>query len=256
MRGIACKDHPTMNEARHAAALEGVKAVPFLFEWHAFAQHRADIGFDILVADARFAIDVPAKLEVETPDIVGLFVKERRLAAIEGRIEPEPAFGRAVALHLDVGDQEIVLEDATLEFKAQQIAHRGTIAVAGQQPAGFDAVGAVGGLHLDPDDVAILLDTGQRMAPTYLRIGHGRERFGQDRFGMILLEIDERRHLLVLHRQEIVLVNRLLAVSPEHLALFPDHALGDHCVGNAQPVEDFKRPLRVANGLRTRRNEI
>src|SRR5437868_11781960 len=124
MRAVACKNHAVMNEASHATALEGVDAVPLRREPHTLAQHAADQGFDILRSDACAAIDVPAELKVEPPDIVGLLVKQRRLARIEGRIEPEPALGRARLLYFDIGNEKVVLEDAPVEIQAHHFAYR------------------------------------------------------------------------------------------------------------------------------------
>ena len=44
----------------------------------------------------RVRIGVGAELKVDAPDVVGLLVQQRRLAVMEGRVEPEPALGREV----------------------------------------------------------------------------------------------------------------------------------------------------------------
>ena len=40
----------------------------------------------------------------------GLAMHERRLSGMKCRLEPEPAFGRQIRRHADIGNQEFVLE--------------------------------------------------------------------------------------------------------------------------------------------------
>ena len=70
-----------------------------------------------------FLVDVPAKLEIDAPYAVRLLVQQGRLAAVEGRVEPEPALGREVGVHHHVGDQKVVLEDAADEIEAEHGAY-------------------------------------------------------------------------------------------------------------------------------------
>ena len=144
---VARKDHAAMDEAVHAQAGEGVDAGPFQLEGRVLAQQGADAGNDVLGLFLFLGIGVPAQLEVDAPDIVGLAVQQHALARVEGRVEPEPALGGEFGMHLHVGDQEAVAEDAAMAFLAQQAAQRRARAVAGQDPLRIDAVAAVGRLH-------------------------------------------------------------------------------------------------------------
>ena len=45
-------------------------------------------------------VGVPAELQVDAPDVVGLLVQQRRLAGVERRVEPEPALGGKSAVIL------------------------------------------------------------------------------------------------------------------------------------------------------------
>ena len=64
------------------------------------------------------------KLQIDPPDIVGLLVQQRRAPGMERRIEPEPALGRKLRRHLDVGDQELILEHLGGEFRAHHLPQR------------------------------------------------------------------------------------------------------------------------------------
>ncbi len=100
-------------------------------------------------------IGIPAELEIDSPDIVGLPVQQHALVAMERRIEPEPALGGEAGLHLDVGDQEAVLETAAVAFQAEQTAQRRARAVAGDDMVGSQFVGAIRRLDPQPDMIVM-----------------------------------------------------------------------------------------------------
>ncbi len=93
MRGIAGKNHPAMGEALHAPALEFVERDPLEFEI-AMADHPLDARPHALRLLLQFRIGIGPELQIDAPDVVGLFVQQRGLPGMEGRIEPEPTFGR------------------------------------------------------------------------------------------------------------------------------------------------------------------
>ena len=110
MRRVAQEKHPPVPEALHALAAEGVDADPFERERSRFTQHGTNAGDDAVGLLLDIRIGIPTKLEVDAPDIVGLPMQQHRLVRVEGRVEPEPALGREIGLHLHVGDEEAVAE--------------------------------------------------------------------------------------------------------------------------------------------------
>src|SRR2546430_1182226 len=65
-------------------------------------------------------VGVGAKLQIDTPNVVGLAMHQGRLAGMKGRREPEAALGRKLGRHVDVGDEEFVLEGDASEVEAEQ----------------------------------------------------------------------------------------------------------------------------------------
>ena len=64
------------------------------------AEQRLHARDDALGLLLLVRVGVPAELEVDAPDVVGLPVQQHALARVERRVEPEPALGRHVVLHL------------------------------------------------------------------------------------------------------------------------------------------------------------
>ena len=89
------------------------------------AEHRAQPRHDPLGLPLLVRIGVPAELEVDAPDVVGLAVQQRRLVRMERRIEPEPALGREIRFHVDVGDQEAVAEHLPFRIRGRASAAPG-----------------------------------------------------------------------------------------------------------------------------------
>ena len=84
-------------------------------------------------SELPFAIDVPAELEIEPPDIVRLLVQQSGLTAREGWVEPEPAFRRTRRLHADIGDEEMVLENLAGEIQPQHRSNGAAAAIRGNR---------------------------------------------------------------------------------------------------------------------------
>ena len=146
------------------------------------------------------------ELQVDPPDVVGLLVQQRGAAGMERRIEPEPALGRKRRRHLDVGDQELVLEHLACEFRAHHLPQRRARAVAGDDI-----------LRMQPIRTVRRLDRQQRhgrcaaRAPSPCCASAGRWREAPDAvdqigLGIELLQVDEGRPLVALLRQQVELV--------------------------------------------------
>ena len=130
MRGIAGEDHAAVQKAVHPAALEFVERDPFELEL-VVAEHARDPRPHVLRPLLDDGIGIRMELQIDPPDIVGLLVQQRRTPGMKRRIEPEPALGRKFRGHLDVGDQELVLEHLAGEFRADHLPQRRARAVAG-----------------------------------------------------------------------------------------------------------------------------
>ena len=151
MRGIAGEEHATVAEMLHPPAGERVDARPFDLEIGRLAQHRAEPRQDALGLLLLVGVGVPAELEVDAPDVVGLPVQQRRLVRMERRIEPEPALRREIGRHVNVGDQEAVAEHLPFPLQPEQLPHalrEPSAAISQSQPSAIFAVGR-GDRHVD-----------------------------------------------------------------------------------------------------------
>ena len=138
MRGIAGKDHPAMDELVHPPALEFVQRDPFEIEL-VMAEHARDPRPHVLRQLFDRRIGKTIELQIDPPDVVGLLVQQRGASGMEWRIEPEPALGRKRGRHLDVGDQELILEHLPCEFRTHHLPQRGSGAVAGDDDTAHSA---------------------------------------------------------------------------------------------------------------------
>ncbi len=120
MGAVAREQHAAVAERRHAQAGEGVDADPFQLELGVLAEQRLHARDDALGLALGHRVGVPAELEVDAPDPVGLAVQQHGLVRVEGRVEPEPALGGEVGLHAHVGDQEAVAEGLAAALVAEQ----------------------------------------------------------------------------------------------------------------------------------------
>ena len=108
------------------------------------------------------------------------------------------------------------------------------------------AVGAV--RRLDPEFrmIRVRRDADHAVLPAQMETRHAKCAVDQHLLDMELLEIDEGRHLVPGFRQEVEGVKLALALKDPAPA--PGDALLHHRRGTAQPVEDFQRLLREADG--------
>ena len=75
MRRVAGEQHPPVAEFFHAPALEGVDRHPFELELDTLAEHRLEARDHPLRLLLLLAVDVPAELQIDAPDVVGLLVQ-------------------------------------------------------------------------------------------------------------------------------------------------------------------------------------
>ena len=166
---------------------------------------------------------------------------------MERRIEPEPALGRKLGLHLHVGDQEAVAEHLPFPFEPHQVAQRAACAVGRDHVVGFDAVATVRRLDLEPRRRRILLDA-DRLVPPAHPVAERRKPVDQRFLEVVLLQIDEGRPLVARLRQQVELVGEL--VVKVDLADFPADAARADRLAAAEPIEHLQRTLGIADRAR------
>ena len=175
-------------------------------------------------------------------------MQQHALARVEGRVEPEPALGRAFGKHRffehHVGDQEAVLKNAACHVQAEHAAHGAARAVGHHQPVGVQRVAAVCGVDLDDRAVALRLDGHHLVPPAQVQILKRLGSFDQALFQVVLLQVDHARAAVVGLGLQVELEDFFIAV--EGAADVPRHTLGDDGLTAAQPVQDFQRALGVA----------
>ena len=223
VRRIAGEQHATDPKVRHARAGEGVDARPFELELRVFhrrpGQQRLDPRHDVLGAFLDLGVGVPAELEVDAPDAVGLHVQQHALLRMKFGIEPEPALGGKVDLHPHIGDQETVAKDATFALLAGQPPQRRAAAVASHHMVGHEFVRAVGRVHREHRVVSALLDAGHGVLPAQVdqrQLGGTLREIALD---VVLLQVDERRSRMPFVGEQVELVD--LRIAEEHSAHVP-----------------------------------
>src|SRR4029079_5002513 len=95
----------------HAPAAECIHAHPLELKRSLGTQHRFDARDHPFRLALELRIGVPAELEVDAPDIVGLSMQQRRLPWVERRVEPEPALGRENRLHFYIRGPGAIAEN-------------------------------------------------------------------------------------------------------------------------------------------------
>ena len=142
---------------------------------------------------------------------------------MERRIEPEPALGREIRRHVDVGDQEAVAEHLAFGVEAQHVAHRAARAVAHDQPVAGQRVVAVGCGDPQPHRRVVVRRRRPPCASSASRRRAATRTPHHAFLEVVLLQVDERGAVMPGFRQQVELVRELVAV--EHLADVPAHAL-------------------------------
>ena len=138
-----------------------------------------------------------------------------------------------------------------MAFLADQLAHRRTRAVAGDEPVGMQRVCAVGGLYVQDHAVVALLHAGDLVLPAQIDIGFPPRLLVQIAFGVVLLQVDEGRAAVAGFGQQVEAPHFLFA--EEDLAHVPRHAFVDHALAHAQAVPDFQCALGETDGAGTGR---
>ena len=194
-----------MDELVHPPALELVERDPFELEI-LVAEHARDARPHVFRPLFDGGIGIRMQLQVDAPDVVRLLVQQRGAAGVERRVEPEPAFGRECRRHLDVGDQELVLEHFPREFRAHHLPQRRARAVAGDDEIGLDPVRTIRRLDRQRDMVVALLQRGHLVAPAQIDRGQFLHPIHQIAFGIELLQVDEGGPLVSRFRQQVELI--------------------------------------------------
>ncbi len=238
MRGIAGKNHAAMDELVHPPALEFVQRDPFEIEL-VVPKHARDPRPHILRQFFDSGIGKTIELQINPPDVVGLLVQQRGAPGVERRIEPEPALGRKRGCHLDVGDQELVLEHLALKFRTHHLSQRRARAVAGDDILRIQPIRTIRRLDRQSHVVVARLEPRHLVAPAQVDCGKLADAVDQIGLGIELLQVDKSRPLVPLLGQQIELVEQLLTV--KDLADAPHHALVDHALADAEPVPEFER---------------
>ena len=241
MRCVAREQHAPVPERGHALALERVDRRPGDLEGRLFAEHGFQARDDALGLPLLDVISLRPELEVDAPHVVRLLVQENRLAFVEGWLEMEPALGREIRLHLDVDDEEAVVEDLSLEAEAEHVAKRRARAIGGNQPIGFDGISAIGRLDADFDVVPASIEPHDLVAPPQIDERQLSHPLDQISLEVILLQVDEGRALVAGLRQEVEAVHE--RVVEEHLADLPADALPHHALADANRIAHLESAL-------------
>ena len=157
---------------------------------------------------------------------------------MEGRREPEPALRGKIGLHLDIGDQEAFLEVAPLEIQPELAADPAVRAVTGKKIVTAKRIGAVRCLDLGGDACFVLADRQHPVLEAKVdQTRKVRTAFDQILLDVILLQVDEGRELVPVFRQQVEIIDLLIAaIDPAEL---PGDAFFEHAVADAETVENL-----------------
>ena len=182
-----------------------------------------------------------AELEIDAPDVIGLAVQQRRVVAMERRIEPEPALRRKVRRHVNIGDEETVVKHLAFALHAEHGADRALRAVGDDEPVGVHAIFPVRGRHGERNPVGVRRHADDAVAPAQVDLRQLGRPFNQELLDVVLLQVDERRPMVSGLGQQVELVH--LFAAKEHAADTPAHAFLHQPFGAAEPIEDFECAL-------------
>ena len=144
MRAVAREDHPAMHEVRQPAALERV-------DRHQSSRKSAcpttrAIRGDHTVSGLRSASGSASQPSCRSirQMLSGCLCSSADWPLLNGGSNQNQRSAGRSRLHLDIGDQEVVLEQLALEIEAQHPADRRIRAVAGDQLVGLELIGPSG----------------------------------------------------------------------------------------------------------------
>ena len=189
------------------------------------------------------------------------------MRAVEGGVEPEPALGRTIELHLHIGDQEAVAKHAAGAVLTCQCAQRRAAAVASNDMLGTQRIRPVWRVDRQKRMLVVLLDADDLVIPAQVDSRQLGGALSQVAFDVVLLQVDERRPKLGRPArfgrlgwlaaglgEQVEPVD--LCVAEEHLADVPRDTLVDHALPAAESVEDLERALGEANRARAGRQRV
>ena len=238
MRGIACEDHPALDEALHHPAGEGIDTGPLVFPGGGGAEHLAQTAVDVFRLLLLLRIGIAAELEVHAQHVVGLAVQQHGIGRVERRIEPEAPLLRQLAGETDVSDQELVVKDLPGERQPEQVSHRAAHAIAGDQPFGVQRVAPVRRLDFDLNRLKAWSHTHDLVAEPAFDQRLGEAAVVEILLDVVLLQVHEGGELVAGFRRQIEVIDRLVAEID--FALLPGDPLVDHAPGDAETVPGFE----------------
>ena len=122
------------------------------------------------------------------------------------RVEPEPALGRKFRRHLDVGDQELILEHLPRKLRAHHLPQRRAGAVAGDDKPRVQPIGTIRRLDRQSHMVVALFQGDHLVAPAQVDRGKLLDAIDQIGLRVELLQVDEGRALVAFLRQQVELI--------------------------------------------------
>ena len=252
VRGIAGEQHAAVAEMLHAPALERVDARPFDLEFarRARASRAAAAGCAPAASRLSGSASQPSwKSTRHTSSACRCSSAD--WFGMERRIEPEPALGREIGLHVDVGDQEAVAEHLPFRTRARASAapgcarRRTTI-----EPVARERVFAVAAWRRRrrrrrrPARTPMTLFFQRRSS-----VGSSPRALDEELLEPVLLQVDERRPAMARSRA----AGRTGTTSSSRkntLPTFQPMPLSTIRCAAAEPVEDLERALRIADRAR------
>src|SRR5207302_836181 len=162
---------------------------------------------------------------------------------------------RVVGPHAHIGDQELLLEHMACELEAQSAARRAARAVGRQHPQRLELIAAIRRVDFQQHGALRLAQRDELVLPTYLdqvrELCRARHQVVLD---IVLLQVDERRHLVTALRQQVEAVELLVTVvDATHL---PRDSLRYHALADAKSVEYLQRALRPTDGTAAGRHPV
>ncbi len=245
MRAVAGKDHAAMDEALEARALEDIDAGPDELEARAVAEHPLEPRHDALGLALRHRVGIDAELEVDTEDVAGLAVHQRRITRMEGRVEPEAPLLAEIDVGAHVGDEETLVEDAADAGEAEQAPQRAARPVGGDHPRRAKTPRAIGRPDRERHMVGGLRQPGDAVAPGDTGMADRGEALDQRRLEFVLRQVDERGMAVAGLRLQIE--TKQLLVALEHPPGLPGKAALDQLPPETEPAQDLQAASRPAD---------
>src|SRR6185437_10512543 len=245
MRAVAGEQHAAMDEALEARALEDIDAGPDELEAAAIAEDTLEPRQDALRLALGHRIGIDAELEVEAEDVARLAVHQRRIARVEGRMEPEAPLAPEIDVGAHIGDEEALVEDAAEAGKPEQASQRAARPVGGDDPGGADYPGSVRRLDRERGVIGGLRQPGDAVAPGDARMADRGEPLDQRRLEIMLRQVDEGGMAVAGLGLEVEA--KQLLVTLEHPPGLPGEAALDQLPSDAKATEDLQAALRPAD---------